>query len=64
MGFDQNTVQQEQTAGTLGQFTGNVQDQTANQSIFDVMANEGTAGGQSVGGLSTPSFDNTNTFGG
>ena len=63
MGFDQNTVQEQQTAGTLDQFQGNVQDQSADQSIFDVMANQGTIAGQS-GGLSSPSFSNTNTFGG
>lgn len=65
MGFDQNTVQEQEDTGTLPEFTGNIQDQTANQSIFDVMASQGTAGGQSIsGGLSTPSFSNTNTFGG
>lgn len=63
MGFDQNTVAQQESAGTLQQFQGNATggaDQ-ANQSIFDVMANQGSIGGQALG---QSTFDNTSTFGG
>lgn len=67
MGFDQNTVQQEVQTGTLPQFQGNVQDQQPDQSIFDVMANQGAIGGQSTSGPSfgsTAQFSGTPTFGG
>lgn len=61
MGFDQNTVDAEQQQGTLQGFTGDIEDQTASQSPFDYMAENGSIGGQ---GLGSTSFSPDKNFGG
>lgn len=65
MGFDQATVTEQQQTGTLPAFAGDIEDQSAEQSPFDYMAENGSIGGFSTGGFSSGGgFSAGNKFGG
>lgn len=65
MGYDQATVTEQQQTGGLPAFAGDINDQSAGQSPFDYMAENGTIGGMSTGGFSSGGgFSTGNKFGG